>query len=189
MADWDLDGFVEGLFLLVDQHRLQTVQMDLTPVQAVALRLLRRAPLPTSRLADALGISAPAVTQLTDRLGRKKLIERQTISTDRRAVLIAITERGGRLIDAFQQRRVEVFTGVISRLEEGDREQVITALGKIAAILGVPETNKLQHPGAPAQAHARDQRKQTANQAAETSKNVGREPVIRPTKRMRIEWD
>jgi len=189
VADRDLDGFVEGLFLLVDHHRPQAVQMDLTPVQALALRLLRRTPLPTSRLADALGISAPAVTQLTDRLGRKRLIERRTISTDRRAVLVAITERGGRLIDAFQQHRVKVFTDVISRLEEGDREEVIAALGKIAAILGVPETNKLQHPGASAHANARAQREQTANQPAETSKNVGPEPVIRPAKRIRIEWD
>jgi DNA-binding MarR family transcriptional regulator len=189
VADWNLDEFVEGLFLLVDRHRLQTVQMDLTPVQALALRLLRREPLPTNRLADALGISASAVTQLTDRLGRKKLIERRTISTDRRAVLVAITERGGRLIDAFQQRRVEVFTDVISRLAEGDREEVIAALGKIAAILGVPETNKLQHPRAPAHANPRAQSRQTANQPAETSKNVGPEPVIRPAKRMRIEWD
>src|SRR5213593_499352 len=87
-----LDGFVEGLFrMMLDHHQSQIMEMDLTLVQAQALKLLRAAPIPTSKLAAALGISAPAVTQLTDRLSRKKLIERQAVKNDRRAVMVAVT--------------------------------------------------------------------------------------------------
>src|SRR5215813_6228531 len=110
MSEDILVGFVEGLFRLIeDRQRLQAAQGNLTPVQAQALHLLRREPLPTSRLAVALGITTPAVTQLTDRLGRKNLIERQSLASDRRSVLIAITDQGGRLVDAVQRQRREAF--------------------------------------------------------------------------------
>src|SRR5215510_6308022 len=127
MVDEILGRFIEGLFRLMEDHRrLQAVQ-DLTPVQAQALHLLRREALPTSRLAVALGITAPAGTQLTDRLCRKKLIERQSVAADRRAVLVAITDRGGRLIDTVQKRRKEVFSDALLRLAEADRAEVMAA--------------------------------------------------------------
>src|SRR5262252_7507762 len=117
MIDDVLGGFVEGLFRLMDDRVMQqAVRSDLTPVQAQALQLLRRESLPTSRLAVALGITAPAVTQLTDRLGRKNLIERQSLASDRRSVLVAITEQGGRLVDSVQRQRREVFSDVLLRL-------------------------------------------------------------------------
>jgi MarR family transcriptional regulator, organic hydroperoxide resistance regulator len=190
LSDDILDGFVERLFRLMDDHhRLRAVQMDLTPVQAQALQLLRREPLPTSRLAVALGISTPAVTQLTDRLGRKKLVERQSVAADRRVALVAITDLGGRLIDTLQQLRKEVFSDVLSRLAEEDRADVMGALRKIAAILHVPEKDELPFLSAHTSSKPGADGKRTANRQVQTSKDVGREPVIRPPKRMKIEWD
>ena len=190
MIDDILGGFVEGLFrLMEDQRRQRAVQIELTPVQAQALRLLRREPLPTSRLAVALGITAPAVTQLTDRLGRKNLIERQSLASDRRSVLVAISDRGGRLVDTIQRQRREVFRDVILQLPDGDRAEVIAALGKITALFDVPGKGEMSPSTASIGPDLSTKRQRTANLEAQTSKDVGREVVIRPAKRMKIEWD
>ena len=188
-----LDGFIEGLFrLMLDHHQTLVFEMDLTLVQAQALKLLRAEPLPTSKLAAALGISAPAVTQLTDRLGRKKLIVRQTVQSDRRTVMVAVTEKGERVVDTFRQRRGEVFADALSRLSEDDQLEVIAALGKVTAVLRwqEPVPRRTLRPAAEVGTGQRERR--TADEAAKASKEfgrVGQEPVSRPTKRIRIEWD
>jgi DNA-binding MarR family transcriptional regulator len=189
-AEVVLDGFIEGLFrLMLDDHQTQVVEMDLTLVQAQALKLLRAAPLPTSKLAAALGISAPAVTQLTDRLGRKRLIERQAVKTDRRAVMVAVTEKGGRVIDGFRKRRNEVFAETLSRLSDEDRREVIDALSKIAAVLGGHQPIRHEGLSAPSASPADQSVRRTAAEAPEASKRGSQAPVSRPTRRMRIEWD
>jgi DNA-binding MarR family transcriptional regulator len=178
-----LDRFVEGLFrLMLDHHHAQVGEMDLTLVQAQALRLLRAEPLPTSKLAGALGISAPAVTQLTDRLERKRLIERRSAKNDRRAVIVEVTEKGGRVVDGFRRRRNEIFADTLSRLSDADRAEVVAALSKIAAVL------KVWDPPTPVRANPELGR--TAATTAEASKERGKAPVsLPPIRRMRIEWD
>lgn len=188
-----LDDFIEGLFrLMLEHHQTQVVETDLTLVQAQALKLLRATPLPPSKLAAALGISAPAVTQLTDRLGRKHLIERQTVPTDRRAVIVAVTEKGGRVIDGFRKRRNEIFADTLSRLGDQDRMEVIEALSKVASVLRghEPQPKSGAALGAPTRFRADRVARQTAHEPAEASKDSGQAPVSRPTtRRMRIEWD
>src|ERR1700746_1327799 len=98
-ADQVLDHFIEGVFrLMLSHHRAHVLEVELTGVQAHALASLAEAPLLATRLAGLLGISGPAMTQLTDRLTRKQLIERQSVDADRRAVMIALTPEGGRLV-------------------------------------------------------------------------------------------
>jgi DNA-binding MarR family transcriptional regulator len=185
-----LDEFIEGLFrLMLDHHQTQVTERDLTLVQAQALKLLRAAPLPTSKLAAALGISAPAVTQLTDRLGRKQLIERQTVKTDRRAVIVAVTEKGGQVIDGFRKRRNEIFADTLSRLSDEDRTEVIGALSKVAAVLQGNEPVRRGDLNTPPEFLADRSDRRTAVEPPEASKEVGKAPVSLPTRRMRIEWD
>ena len=185
-----LDRFIEGLFrLMLEHHQTQVVEMELTLVQAQALKLLRAAPLPTSKLADALGISAPAMTQLSDRLGRKNLIERRTVKSDRRAVIVALTEKGARVIDGFRNRRNEMFAETLSRLSDDDRSEVIRALSKIAAVVQglAPQTTrglKASPTLRPKQTEAR-----TPVEPPDASKEIGKVPMSLPTRRMRIEWD
>src|ERR1044071_2898494 len=73
-----LDRFAETMFrLMLDHHQRQAVEMAMTLPQAQALRLLMGGARSTGDLATTLHIPARAVTQLTDRLIRKQLIERQ----------------------------------------------------------------------------------------------------------------
>lgn len=187
-----LDRFVEGIFrLMLEHHQRQVVVMDLTLTQAQALRLLRLSGLPTSRLATALGISAPAVTQLTDRLVRKHLIERRSTEGDRRWVNIELTEKGRLVMDGFRQRRNDVFGEALSRLNDDDRAQAMEVLSKLTAVIEAPGQARPEPAGRP----RREQTKRrTAIAPAQASKRVDQPkvdqaPAIRPVKRMKIEWD
>jgi DNA-binding MarR family transcriptional regulator len=132
-----LNGFAEVISKIVlDLHQQHLAELDLTLSQAQALRVLRRdGTLPTGRLALELRISAPAVTQLTDRLIRKGLIARQAAAADRRTVLVALSGKGRRLIDQFRKRRCEIFSGALAQLREVERAEVIASLEKMVAAL------------------------------------------------------
>lgn len=132
-----LNSFAEVMsMILLDLHQQHLAELDLTLPQAQVLRVLRRSgTVPTGRLAAELRISAPAVTQLTDRLIRKGLIERQTPAGDRRTVLVALSGKGKRLVDQFRKRRREIFSGALARLEETERAEVIASLEKVVAAL------------------------------------------------------
>lgn len=121
--------------LLVEQHQKHLAELDLTLLQAQVLRVLRGGPVLTGQLAAELGISAPAITQLTDRLIRKQLIERRASADDRRSVQIALSARGKRLVDQFRQRRSDIFSEALKSLDEREQSQAIEALEKVLTAL------------------------------------------------------
>ena len=106
-----LKNFAEHMSrLMIDQHQRQIADLDLTLPQVQVLRVLQCGPCLTGQLAAELRISAPAITQLTDRLLRKGLIKRHATTDDRRCVMISLSTKGERLINQFCQRRC-VFLG------------------------------------------------------------------------------
>lgn len=131
-----LNDFAEKLSgLMIDHYQRHIAELDLTLPQAQALRILRRGPRTTGRLAEELGMSAPALTQLTDRLVRKELIERRTDEGDRRCVIVALTAKGARLVDDVRARRREVFYGALERLSGPEQAQVFEALSLVVNAL------------------------------------------------------
>ena len=73
-------------------------ELDLTPVQGHALRLLDpEQPIAMSALADALFCHASNVTGIVDRLEARGLVERQAGREDRRVKTLALTEAGKRV--------------------------------------------------------------------------------------------
>src|SRR5687768_12540995 len=76
-------------------------RFDLTAQQYNLLRLLRaaREPVPTLSLAERLVSRAPDVTRMLDKLEEHKLLTRTRSAKDRRAVLVAIADRGRELLD------------------------------------------------------------------------------------------
>jgi DNA-binding MarR family transcriptional regulator len=183
-----LDRFVEGLFrLMLDHHRAHVVEMDLTVVQAQTLTSLRGTSLPATRLAASLGITAPAMTQLTDRLVRKRLIERRPADGDRRAVMLELTAQGKHVVDRFRKRRSEVFAEALSRLKALDRAEVIDALGKVVDALEGHYDPRATLADDPIRLEQLDKR--TAAEPTKASKEDGEIAASPPVRRMRIEWD
>lgn len=132
-----LNGFAEVMsIILLDLHQQHLAELDLTLAQAQVLRVLRRdGTVPTGRLALELRVSAPAVTQLTDRLIRKGLIERQATVADRRTVLVALSSKGRRMVDQFRKQRSDIFNGALAQLGEVERAEVIASLEKVVEAL------------------------------------------------------
>jgi DNA-binding MarR family transcriptional regulator len=129
--------------LMIDQYQKQITELELTLPQAQVLRVLRRGPLPTGQLAAELRISAPAITQLTDRLIRKGLIERHAAEGDRRCVIVALSDKGAHLVDQFRQRRRNIFTRALADLSKTDQKQVIEVLGRVVKALESYESGTL----------------------------------------------
>jgi DNA-binding MarR family transcriptional regulator len=135
-AEAVLDRFAETMFkLMMEHHQRQVLELDLTVPQAQALRVLYGGPLCTGELATELRISAPAVTQLTNRLTRKRLIERRAVDSDRRSVQVALTDRGRRAIDRFRERRNTIFSGALAHLNDEDRSRIVISLSKMISAL------------------------------------------------------
>lgn len=131
-----LNGFAEVMArLMIDQHRQQIAALDLTLPQAQMLRVLRRGILPTGQLAAELRITASSVTQLTDRLISKGLVERQAVAGDRRSVLIALSAKGKRLVDGVRKRRGLLFREALVQLGEAEQAQIIEALKQVIGAL------------------------------------------------------
>jgi DNA-binding MarR family transcriptional regulator len=74
-------GEISGRGILVDVH--------LSPGHVHVLISLSRGPCSIRRLAKALGLSSPAVTQLVNHLEEHKIVERHHDPSDRRVVLVA----------------------------------------------------------------------------------------------------
>lgn len=135
-AEEVLDSFAEVMSrLLVERYQRHLAELDLTLLQAQVLRVLRRGAVLTGQLASELRISAPALTQLTDRLVRKGLIERQAAADDRRCVLVALSTKGRRLVEQFHRQRSEIFNGALAYLSDAEQAQIVEGLGKVIEAL------------------------------------------------------
>jgi DNA-binding MarR family transcriptional regulator len=155
-----LNSFTEVMSaLMIDQYQKDIAELELTFPQAQAMRLLRRGAMQTGQLATQLKISAPAITQLTDRLIRKGLIKRTAGSIDRRCVLVGLSLRGRQLVDHFRQRRREVFSRALVHLGTREQSEVTEVLVKVVAALEEFESNV---------------KKETANPPTMTSKRSGK---------------
>jgi MarR family transcriptional regulator, organic hydroperoxide resistance regulator len=141
-----LNGFGEVMSrLMIDQLQTHLSELDLTLPQVQVLRILRReGAIPTGKLAICLRISAPATSQLTDRLIRKGLIERKHSEDDRRAVLVRLSPSGRCLVDRFRERRDAVFSAALSQLSEAERAMVVSSLQMVIAALESFEAKSLQ---------------------------------------------
>jgi DNA-binding PadR family transcriptional regulator len=146
-----------------------------------------------------LRISAPAVTQLTDRLTRKQLIERQAADGDRRSVMIALTERGRQTVDSFRERRHTVISGALAFLDDLERAQIILALSKMVGALEQfeaaihPQTSEIRRLAVVAK-HENETKitggeAQTAPSVAAASKISNQWKAGNASRKVRIEWD
>jgi MarR family transcriptional regulator, organic hydroperoxide resistance regulator len=90
---WEL--LLELLHTERARHAAVAAELDLAPMQAVALKKLQPgAPVPMSALAEALGCDASNVTGIVDRLEARGLIERCAADHDRRVKMLSVTEKG-----------------------------------------------------------------------------------------------
>jgi len=90
--------FVEFFFATKDWWVAICTELDLTPAQGHALRVIDPdRPVPMSTLAESLLCDASNVTGIVDKLESRGLIARQGSDQDRRVKQLAVTDRGRRI--------------------------------------------------------------------------------------------
>jgi DNA-binding MarR family transcriptional regulator len=99
-------------------------------------------------LAGALGVAPSTAGRMCDRLVRKGLARRHRGRSDRRAVLVAITQAGRAVVDQATARRRELIAQILTRLPADAQRMAADGLRAFAEAAGeVPDS---QWPAGPA---------------------------------------
>ncbi|QMU75464.1 MarR family transcriptional regulator [Streptacidiphilus sp. PB12-B1b] len=106
----------------------------LTSVQAKALAVLVRTPVPMRGLADALVCDASNVTGLVDRLEVRGLVRREVSAVDRRIKIVVATEAGA---DAIRAVRDDMQTTheALDLLDDQERTVLYDLLTRLRPVL------------------------------------------------------
>jgi len=84
-----------------------------------------------SEVAEELGVSASAATQIADRLEKTGLVERISGATDRRVKLLRLTDRGVQMMEERRARRIERTTAALRVMSPVERRDLIESLNKL----------------------------------------------------------
>ncbi|MGT2462822.1 MarR family winged helix-turn-helix transcriptional regulator [Sinomonas atrocyanea] len=119
--------------LLLEQlvRRLRTISSvgGISTSAASALgRLGAEGPLRITELAQAEGVSQPAMTQLVARMSADGLVARTAPEGDRRGVLVVVTEHGRDVLERRRARRVAFLDELLGGLDPADRAAIAAAL-------------------------------------------------------------
>lgn len=109
---------------------------ELTAQQYNVLRLLRAAhpePVPTLSLVARLVSRAPDITRMLDKLETRRLISRTRSTTDRRAVLVGITDGGLKLLDDVAGPLRECHERQLGHLSATELDTLLALLGRARA--------------------------------------------------------
>jgi DNA-binding MarR family transcriptional regulator len=117
---------------------------NLTVPQYVALRILRNAPAGCTmgELAAAAQQLSPTMTGIVDRLCEAELIWKGPDAHDRRALRVHLTLAGEKVLEEIDQQRHSRITQVLTRLDAGERSDLIRLLHQyMKAALAVNQAN------------------------------------------------
>jgi DNA-binding MarR family transcriptional regulator len=105
---------------------------DVTPSQVRAIRVLdQHGGVRSKELADHLRIAPRSATEVVDALEAKGLVLRSADPHDRRATLVALTDRGHALSDEVRRARGLESERMFERLTQADRADLARILGKL----------------------------------------------------------
>jgi DNA-binding MarR family transcriptional regulator len=95
---------------------------------SVLARLADEGSIRLTALADASGVSQPAMTQLVARLEREGLVARQTDTEDRRATLVEISSRGRVFLSELRQSLNDRLVELLKTLSPDDEATLALAM-------------------------------------------------------------
>ena len=110
---------------------------DLTPSSGLVLGILADLgePLPPNKIAERLIISRASVTSLIDSLERRGYVRRAPHSTDRRMLLIELTDAGRQVANEFRLLVHQHQKAWMAVLTEQEQNQLIDTLHRIQTAL------------------------------------------------------
>jgi DNA-binding MarR family transcriptional regulator len=106
-------------------------------------------PLSPTAIAERLIVTTASVTSLLDTLERRGLVERRPDPTDRRRLLIVITDEGKAIVDQFLPEVVALQTAALATLTEAQRRQLVELLATLGAHLTTLDADEVILAAAP----------------------------------------
>jgi DNA-binding MarR family transcriptional regulator len=121
--------------LLLDAMAAVERRHKLSNAAAQTLAIIEGAgePLAPSMIAERLMITTGSMTSLLDTLERRGLVRRQAHPSDRRRLLVELTDEGEALVDAMLPEIVAVQTALVAGLSEADRAAAVHLSDRLAA--------------------------------------------------------
>lgn len=113
---------------------------EFTPTELHALRYLAVCgPITLGSLSRAIGVNPSVTTGMADRLEQRRIVERVRLNTDRRNIVMALTEEGHALLQTVIAARAEGLEGLLAR--GGD-----TSLGALYTLIQDDLIRMSRHP-------------------------------------------
>jgi len=142
MADKNLDKFVKQLMeILPDIHKefAKTPNNELTrgmitlPQMNILHFVSYKKKCTMGELAKWLSVSLSAVTGLTDRMIKHKLLLRNRNTEDRRIVWISITTKGEKIAKSISRYKYNMIKRLFNSISKQDRKKYIDIISKVRA--------------------------------------------------------
>jgi DNA-binding MarR family transcriptional regulator len=134
------EQILEELGLLIRHMTRLSGSLDelpsMTATQRLALVVVADgAPLRLADLATRLGVTPPTASRAVDALVELGLVTRVPDPCDRRALRLEPTPKGGRELAERRARVAAAFAPAAQRLDPGEREQLVSLLGRLRVAL------------------------------------------------------
>lgn len=113
-----------------------SVDAHVSPGHVQVMILLGRGPHSVSELAEALGVSSPAVTQLVDRLAEIGMVRRRHDEEDRRRVLVEFVPGMQEIARGILERRRAQLSGAVERMTGEEARAFLRGLRLLVEGLG-----------------------------------------------------
>jgi DNA-binding MarR family transcriptional regulator len=104
----------------------ETIEVSRTTLSVLAT--LRERPRRITELASLERVAQPTMTVLVSRLEQRGWVERHPDPTDRRAVQVAITDAGTKVLDELIAKRTTLLAERLGELSETERETLARAI-------------------------------------------------------------
>lgn len=134
-SGYRLDDQIGYLLRRVTQRHLAIFSARIPRVTttqwAVLARLLELGPLSQNHLGRETAMDAATIKGVVDRLSREGLVETRADPTDRRRLIVALTDEGRSFcVDGLAQA-AQVSSDTLDPLDEGERRQLLALLARL----------------------------------------------------------
>ncbi len=136
----EADALNRAIRLVALKHRARATsllgQIGLHPGQEILLlELEAHGPQTQIQLAGRCDCEAPTITQLAQKLEANGLISREPSSSDGRATVVDLTDKGRALLEPLRQRWLELAESTVAGLAVTDKDQLLSVTRDLAQSL------------------------------------------------------
>jgi DNA-binding MarR family transcriptional regulator len=140
-----------GELKCIGSERLVRQGISMTQLHIMNL-LERHGEMPMSRLAEMIDVSDSNATGLVDRVEERGFVERTRVPTDRRMVMVRLSDAGRQMLEEIEQLREQILRRVLDQLDPAQLAGLATALADLREAVAATLTG----PGSDAHHHAHE---------------------------------